>query len=112
LAFLLAVVLGVAAGVVSGARCYSLFDNISRLLSLLGLSMPVFWTGILLTILFAFRLQWFPVGGRGTLSHLVLPSVTLALPSLAMVARMTRSSLLEVLNEDYVRTARAKGLSE
>ena len=111
-AFVLAVILGVLAGVVSGARRYTWFDHLARLLSLLGLSMPVFWTGILLIVLFGLKLQWLPVGGRGTWAHLVLPAVTLSLPSVAMLARMTRSSLLEVLNEDYIRTARAKGLSE
>ena len=74
--------------------------------------MPVFWTGLTLIIVFSLWLPWLPVGGSGSLRHLILPAVTLALPSLAMVARMTRSSVLEVLREDYIRTARAKGLRE
>jgi peptide/nickel transport system permease protein/oligopeptide transport system permease protein len=73
--------------------------------------MPVFWTGLVFIVFFSVTLGWFPVAGRGTLRHLVLPSVTLALPSIAILARMTRASLLEVLQEDYVRTARSKGLS-
>jgi peptide/nickel transport system permease protein/oligopeptide transport system permease protein len=79
--------------------------------SLAGLSMPVFWTGLVFIVFFSVQLGWFPVAGRGTIRHLVLPAVTLALPSIAILARMTRASLLEVLQEDYVRTARSKGLS-
>lgn len=111
-AFLLVLVIGIPLGVVSATRRYTAVDNFSRVFSLLGLSMPVFWTGILLIVLFGLNLGWFPAGGRGTLRHLVLPAVTLALPSIAMIARMSRSSLMDVLSEDYIRTARAKGLPE
>ncbi len=111
-ALLLASAVGVAAGIVSAVWPNSGFDAVARLGSLFGLSMPVFWTGLVLIVVFAFWLPWFPVGGTGSLSHLVLPAVTLALPSIAMIARMTRSSVLEVLREDYVRTARAKGVGE
>jgi peptide/nickel transport system permease protein len=90
----------------------SLFDAVARMGALFGLSMPVFWTGLVLIVVFSLWLPWFPVGGSGSLSHLVLPAVTLALPSIAMIARMTRSSVLEVLREDYVRTARSKGVGE
>lgn len=110
-AFAIALALGIPAGIVSATRQYSWFDHFSRVISLLGLSMPVFWTGLLLIVLFSFKLRLFPVGGSGTWRHLVLPAFTLALPSVAMLARMTRSSLLEVLGEDYIRTARAKGLA-
>lgn len=110
-AFTIALLLGIPAGVISATRRYSWFDHLSRVFSLLGLSMPVFWTGLLLIVLFSFRFRLFPVGGTGTWRHLVLPAFTLALPSVAMLARMTRSSLLEVLSEDYIRTARAKGLA-
>ncbi len=103
---------GVTAGVVSAVWPNSFFDGIARLASLFGLSMPVFWTGLVLIVVFALWLPWLPVGGVGTPAHLVLPAVTLALPSVAMLARMTRSSVLEVLREDYVRTARAKGVAE
>jgi peptide/nickel transport system permease protein/oligopeptide transport system permease protein len=98
--------------VVSAVWPNSLFDAVARIGSLFGLSMPVFWTGLVLIVIFALWLPWLPVGGTGSLGHLVLPAVTLALPSVAMVARMTRSSVLEVLREDYVRTARAKGVAE
>ena len=111
-ALAIAAVLGVLAGVASAVWPNSAFDALARLGSLFGLSMPVFWTGLVLIVLFAFWLPWLPVGGTGSLAHLVLPAVTLALPSVAMVARMTRSSVLEVLREDYVRTARAKGVAE
>jgi peptide/nickel transport system permease protein len=111
-ALLLAAVVGVATGIVSAVWPNSLFDGLSRLSSLFGLSMPVFWTGLVLIVVFAFWLPLLPVGGVGSPSHLILPAVTLALPSIAMIARMTRSSVLEVLREDYVRTARAKGVGE
>ncbi|MCX5732834.1 MAG: ABC transporter permease [candidate division NC10 bacterium] len=111
-ALVFAVLGGVLAGVVSAVWPNSFFDGVMRLGSLFGLSMPVFWTGLTLIILFSLWLPWLPVGGSGSLRHLILPAVTLALPSLAMVARMTRSSVLEVLREDYIRTARAKGLRE
>ena len=111
-ALVLATVVGVSAGIVSAVWPNSLFDTLSRLGSLFGLSMPVFWTGLVLIVVFAFWLPWFPVGGTGSPAHLVLPAVALALPSIAMIARMTRSSVLEVLREDYVRTARAKGVGE
>jgi ABC-type dipeptide/oligopeptide/nickel transport system permease component len=111
-ALILAAAVGVVSGVVSAVWPNSLFDAVSRLASLFGLSMPVFWTGLVLIVLLAFWLPLFPVGGTGSPAHLVLPAVTLALPSIAMIARMTRSSVLEVLREDYVRTARAKGVGE
>jgi len=111
-ALLIAALVGVPAGVVSAVRPNSSFDALARLGSLFGLSMPIFWTGLVLIVLFSLWLPWLPVGGRGSLAHLVLPAVALALPSIAMLARLTRSSVLEVLHEDYVRTARAKGLQE
>jgi len=111
-ALAIAVIFGVLAGVVSAVWPNSFFDGVMRLGSLFGLSMPVFWTGLTLIIFFSLWLPWLPVGGSGSVRHLILPAVTLALPSLAMVARMTRSSVLEVLHEDYIRTARAKGVRE
>jgi peptide/nickel transport system permease protein len=111
-ALVLAAVTGVATGIVSAVWPSSLFDSLSRLSSLFGLSMPVFWTGLVLIVVFAFWLPLLPVGGVGSPAHLVLPAVTLALPSIAKIARMTRSGVLEVLREDYVRTARAKGVRE
>jgi ABC-type dipeptide/oligopeptide/nickel transport system permease component len=111
-ALVLAGVVGVLAGVVSAVWPNSVFDAVARLASLFGLSMPVFWTGLVMIVVFAFWLPWFPVGGIGSPRHLVLPAVALALPSIAMISRMTRSSVLDVLREDYVRTARAKGVVE
>src|SRR5690349_13972499 len=111
-ALVIATLVGIAAGVASAVWPNSLFDAGARLGSLFGLSMPIFWTGLVLIVIFSLWLNWLPVGGAGSPSHLVLPAITLALPSVAMVARMTRSAVLDVLREDYVRTARAKGLAE
>lgn len=108
----LAVVLGTGVGTISAWRPYGWLDAIVRVTSLFGLSMPIFWTGLILMYVFGFYLRLLPIGGIGTLGHLVLPTVTLALPSAAVIARMSRSSLLEVLGEDYIRTARAKGFRE
>jgi len=110
-ALVLAIAVGVPAGIISARWPFSLFDNIARVVTLLGLSMPIFWTGIVLIVIFSLWLGWLPAGGRGTWLHLVLPAVALASPSVAVLARMTRSTMLEVLREDYVRTARAKGVA-
>jgi peptide/nickel transport system permease protein/oligopeptide transport system permease protein len=109
-AVVLAVLAGIGIGALSAMKPYSLLDNVVRVVALLGLSMPIFWIGLVLSYIFGYYLGLLPVGGTGGIKHLVLPAVTLALPSIALIARMTRSSLLEVLGEDYVRTARAKGL--
>ena len=99
-------------GTVTAAKPNSTLDNVVRVLSLGGLSMPVFWTGILLMLLFGLHLRWFPVCGYGGIRYLVLPAVTLAAPSVGMMTRIVRSSIMEVLHEDYINTARAKGLTE
>ncbi|MDR5693724.1 MAG: ABC transporter permease [Armatimonadota bacterium] len=120
IAFSVAVILGIPAGIVSAVRRYSLSDHIFTVAAFLGLSMPDFWLGILLIILFATKLQWLPAFGYEPisagiwpwLSHLILPALTAGTAFSAILARMTRSALLEVLREDYVRTARAKGLKE
>lgn len=118
-ATLIAVVLGVPLGVISATRRGSLADLFSLVLSMGGIAAPVFWVGLLLSMVFAIRLRWFPSIGAGqpgdTLSMLralVLPAVTLGLSTMALIARMTRSSMLDVLGEEYVRTARAKGLAD
>jgi peptide/nickel transport system permease protein len=111
-ALALAAVAGIVSGVASAVWPNSFFDALARLGSLFGLSMPIFWTGLVLIVVFSLWLNWLPVGGAGSLTHLILPSVTLALPSVAMIARMTRAAVLDVLREDYVRTARAKGVGE
>jgi peptide/nickel transport system permease protein/oligopeptide transport system permease protein len=111
-AMIIAIFVGVTLGIFSAVRPSSYFDTVNRVLSLFGLSMPVFWVGLVLIVVFAYWIRLFPIGGTGSWRHLVLPAVTLSLPSIAMISRMTRSSLLEVLKEDYIRTARAKGVSE
>jgi peptide/nickel transport system permease protein len=106
-AVLIALPLGIVAAVWRGTSA----DFTAMTLSLIGISVPNFWLGPLLAIVFAVELGWLPVGGRGTLAHLVLPSVTLGAALAAMLARMTRASLLEELREPYVLAARAKGVS-
>jgi ABC-type dipeptide/oligopeptide/nickel transport system permease component len=117
----LAVLIGVVAGITSAVRQYSIFDAVSMLGALAGVSMPVFFTGIVLIILFSMQLNLFPTAGMYSpaggdlldlLHHLVLPAITLGTASAAVLARMTRSAMLETIRQDYIRTARAKGLAE
>ncbi len=107
-----AVAVGVSAGIVSAIRPYSILDTGVMLVALAGLSMPVFWSGLMMIVVFAVWLGWLPAVGTGTPVHLILPAVTLGMATAAIIARMTRSSMLEVLRSDYIRTARAKGLAE
>lgn len=109
---LIATLFGITGGVISATRPNSCFDYICMVGALLGLSIPVFWFGLMALWIFSVQLGWFPVGGRGTIRHLVLPAITLGVSATGIIARMTRSSLLEVLRQEYIRTARAKGLSE
>ena len=139
MAMLFAVTLGMLAGIISATRQYSLFDYASMILSLVGVSMPIFWLGLVLMIIFSVNLGWLPLSGRmsyniqlqsvthfylldsvlagdwkalrDVLWHLVLPAFTLSTIPMAIIARITRSSMLEVLRQDYIRTALAKGLS-
>jgi len=139
-ALFLACLIGVTLGIISATKQYSVFDYLSMLGSLIGVSMPVFWLGLVLILIFSLWLGWFPVSGRlniGTdltvitnfyvvdaiitknwkalfdvLHHLALPALALSTIPMAIIARMTRSSMLEVLRQDYIKTARAKGLSE
>jgi len=111
-AILLALIVGIPAGIISATKQYSVFDRIASVLALIGFSTPNFWLSIMLILVFSVNLQWLPVSGTGSILHLVLPSIALGLQSAAVFTRMTRSSMLEVLNMDYIRTARAKGLSE
>ncbi|MFW6381715.1 MAG: ABC transporter permease [Bacillota bacterium] len=138
LSMLIASAIGIVAGVISALNQYSIIDSITMTGALLGVSMPVFWVGMMLILIFSWRLGWLPISGRvgikenfhivtnfylldgiitgnwalfkSTLLHLVLPSITLATIPLAMITRMTRSTTLEILRKDYIRTARAKGL--
>ena len=111
-AMLIALVVSIPLGVVSAVKRGSIWDIGSMLGALFGLSMPHFWLGIMLILLFSVTLGWLPTSGRGSLAQLVMPSLALGLSLMAMFARLTRSVMLEVLNQDYVRTARAKGLKE
>jgi len=103
---------GILFGVISATRPYSLLDNIIMVLSLFGVAAPVFWSGLILMLVFSVWLGWLPSSGMGTPQHFVLPALTLAAYSTALIARMTRSSMLEVLNMDYITTAKSKGLTE
>jgi len=139
-AMIIAIVVGVIAGVISATKQYSIFDYSSMVGALFGISMPVFWLGLMLMFVFGLLLDWFPIAGRldvnitlkrithfyvidsllagnwpalkDVLAHLVLPSIALATIPMAMIARMTRSSMLEVIRQDHIRTQRAKGLPE
>ncbi|QIA27621.1 ABC transporter permease [Thermaerobacter sp. PB12/4term] len=106
----LATITGVAAGVIAATRRYTLFDYLASFGTLLGVSMPVYWLGLLLIVLFAVRLQLLPAAGADEPASIVLPALTLTAYSVALVARMTRATMFEVLEQDYVRTAWAKGL--
>jgi peptide/nickel transport system permease protein/oligopeptide transport system permease protein len=111
-AILVAVLTGIPLGVLAALRPGSGLDLSVMVLALLGVSMPVFWFGLLAILIFSVGLGWFPVAGKGTLAHLVLPAITLGINATALLARMTRGTLLEVLSQDYIRTGRAKGLAE
>jgi len=110
----IALVLGVAAGVVAAMRHNTLVDLLLMMGALLGISTPVFWLGMMLIILFGVWLGWFPISGygEGNIRHLILPALTLGVLQAGIIARITRSALLEVLHQEYIRTARAKGLRE
>jgi ABC-type dipeptide/oligopeptide/nickel transport system permease component len=112
LSILIAAFIGLVAGVISATRQYSLFDNFSMIGALFGISMPIFWLGLLLMLVFSVHLRWLPAGGSGELRHLLLPAVALGAASAAVIARMTRASMLEVIRQDYIRTARANGLKD
>lgn len=139
-AMLISCFFGILFGIVSATKQYSVFDYISMIGALIGVSMPIFWLGLVLMLIFSFVLGWFPMSGRLTIGvdldpvthfyvldsiltgnwkalkdvlwHLLLPAVTLSTIPMAIVARMTRSSMLEVLRQDYIKTARAKGLPQ
>jgi len=136
----IASVLGVIVGVISAVKRYTIFDYVSMIGALLGVSMPIFWLGLILIIVFAVNLRWLPVAGRvdiglepvtitgfylldsllkgnwasfwSSVRHLILPGIALAAYSMAIIARMARSTMLDVIKQDYIRTARAKGLGD
>lgn len=111
-AVFLATVIGLVVGILAAVKQYSFWDYASTVLVLFGMSVPVFWLGLMLMIVFSLYLRWFPAIGAGSWRHLVLPAVSLTAHIMARTARMTRSSMLEVTRQDYIRTARAKGLLE
>jgi ABC-type dipeptide/oligopeptide/nickel transport system permease component len=109
-AICLAVVLGTTAGSLAATHSGSRVDLAVMGVSSLGMAVPTYWLSLLLVMIFSLKLRWLPVAGAGSLAHLILPAITLALPTAAVVARLIRSSLLDVLHADFLRTARAKGL--
>ena len=111
-AFTFAVSLGMPIGVLSAVKRLTIWDHGSMGLALLGQSMPVFWLGLMLIVVFSVNLRWLPVSGWGGPQHLVLPAITLGTFLIGLIIRLTRSSMLDVLRQDFVRTARAKGLGE
>lgn len=103
---------GLLIGIASAIRQYSLLDNALSFVALAGISVPAYWLGLMLIVLFSLRLRWFPVAGMGGVGHLVLPAITLGAFAMAIVARMTRASMLEVLGQEYIQAVRAKGVRE
>jgi peptide/nickel transport system permease protein len=112
LAMTLALAVSIPVGIVSAMFRGSLTDRTLMLLSMVGQSMPIFWVGLLMIAVFAVELRWFPAGGAGGIKYLFLPAATLALYPMARIARLVRSSLVDVLNQDYILAARARGLRE
>jgi peptide/nickel transport system permease protein len=111
-AFLIGTLVAVPVGIISAYWRESVLDYVASFLALVGQSMPVYWSGAMLVLIFSVNLQMLPSSGRGTPLHLVLPAVTLGAYVMALTMRLVRSGMLDTLGEDYVRTARAKGLSE
>jgi len=109
---LIALALAIPAGIISAMKRNTAVDYIATVSALLGQAMPTFWLGIMLILVFSVRLNWLPSSGRGGLEHLILPAITLGLFTTARITRLTRSGMLEVLAQDYIRTARAKGVGE
>jgi peptide/nickel transport system permease protein len=109
---LLATLVGMSIGIVSALKRDSWIDAFGRILALGSQAMPIFWLGLILIIVFSVKLRWLPPFGRGGLAELVMPAITMATYNIPLILRLTRSSLFEVLHQDYVRTARAKGLTE
>lgn len=111
-ALFISLIISIPLGILSAVKQYSCIDQGSLFLALLGVSMPNFWLGPILIIIFSISLGWLPVSGRGDISHLILPAITLGTSMAAILTRMIRSSLLDILKEEYIKSARAKGLTE
>jgi peptide/nickel transport system permease protein len=109
-ALAIAILLGIPLGVISAINRGSWLDAVSMLVALIGVSMPNFWLGLLFIMFFSLQLGWLPAAGTGSLQHLIMPAMTLGFSGIAVIARVSRSALLEVLNTDFMRTARSKGL--
>ncbi|NRF93344.1 ABC transporter permease [Paenibacillus frigoriresistens] len=112
IAIIIMVLIGLFAGIVSATKPNSIWDNATMMFSLFGISMPIFWLGLMLILIFSYYLQILPSGGSDGLKYYILPAFAVGLSSSAILARLTRSSLLEVIHQDFVRTARAKGVKE
>lgn len=112
LSVLLSSAIGIPAGIISATKQYSIFDNLAMVLALVGVSMPNFWQGLVLILAFSVYLGWLPASGFYGPLYWILPAVTIGTSTAATITRMTRSSMLDVVRQDYIRTARAKGLSE
>lgn len=111
-AIAISVIVGIMAGILSAVHRYSWIDYVATVVALLGVSMPVFWWGLLMILLFSVNLMWLPSGGMGGLRHMIMPAIALGTASAGIIARMTRSSMLDVLQQDYITTAVAKGLKQ
>lgn len=111
-AVIVSVVTGIILGIIAAVKQYSIIDNIVMAFALLGNSAPMFWVGVLMILLFSVKLQWLPPSGFGTFKQIIMPATALGLQSTALIARMTRSSMLEVIRQDFVTTARSKGQKE
>jgi len=111
-AFLLSMLIGIPIGILSAVKRDSIFDSIGKLFAVMGIAVPQFWVGIMLILLFGSILGWLPTYGRGGISHFILPTFVLAWAGMAGYVRLARSSMLEVLDSDYVKFARVKGMSE
>lgn len=109
---LIAVIFGILLGVLSAVKRGTFVDKLVMIISMMGIAMPIFWTGILLILLFSVRLRWLPPSGFSSFKAMLMPAFALGLQSSAIIMRMTRSSMLEVLNQDYIETANAKGLKK
>ena len=111
-AVIFSMVIGIPAGIISAIKPYSLIDTIAMILALIGTSMPIFWLGLLLILLFTVHLNWLPASGYDRIDQMIMPMIALGGLSTAIIARMTRSSMLEVIRQDFIRTVRAKGQTE
>jgi peptide/nickel transport system permease protein len=109
---LVSLLMAIPLGILSAVRRYSLLDNLCTMLAVGGQAMPIFWLGIMLIIIFSVRLHWLPASGFGTWEHVVLPATTLGFFLAPLTMRLVRSGMLDVLSQDYIRTARAKGVAE